>query len=153
DSMVMDAVFWFGVQGYEGILATTWQRLCARSRRVIEIGGNVGLFSVLGGTAMTEWRYTVVEPLPELAGITRANRARNRIGRVEVLEAAAVPDSTGEVTLNVPNEGRQAPVGAYLASSSEIAPRSLNRTIKVRAVRFAELAQDADLIKIDAEGI
>ena len=49
DSMVMEAVYWFGVRGYEGIMSEVWKSLCAKSQNVLEIGANVGLFSVIGG--------------------------------------------------------------------------------------------------------
>src|SRR6478672_3281286 len=51
DSMVLDDVYWFGVQGYEGVLADIWIRLCADARSVLEIGANIGFYSVIGGKA------------------------------------------------------------------------------------------------------
>ena len=53
DSMVMDAIYWFGVQGYEGKVADVWIDACRRSQSVLEIGGNVGLFTVIGGKVET----------------------------------------------------------------------------------------------------
>src|ERR1051326_8789647 len=67
DSMVMDAIYWFGVQGYEGRMADVWESLCATAHNIIEVGANVGLFTVLGGLC-ARGSYTAVEPLPAVCG-------------------------------------------------------------------------------------
>jgi FkbM family methyltransferase len=149
----MDAVYWFGIQGYEGHVAAVWVDLCRRSRSILEVGGNVGLFTTIGARA-TAGRYTVVEPLPELVNILKANLARNRIANVETFEAAAIPDRVGrDVTLNIPDEHRDAPVGAHLVDGSEVSGRSSLRMLDVRGIPFRDLVAGRDLIKIDAEGI
>jgi FkbM family methyltransferase len=153
NSWVLNDVYWFGVQGYEGIVAEVWARLCRDATGVLEIGGNVGLYSVIGGR-VARGRYTVVEPLPEVAAMLRSNLRRNEVGRVQVLEGAAIPEAAARrVRLTVPDEGAAAPTGAYLASSSEIAPRRSIREVETEGFPFSELVRDRDLIKIDAEGI
>ncbi len=152
DSMVMDAVYWMGIQGYEGVLAAVWTDLCRRSQNVLEIGGNVGLFTVLGARATTG-QYRVLEPLPGNAAVIRANLARNGVSAV-VIEAAAIPGALPEpVSLSIPNEGRGAPVGAHLMLGSEVAERSSANVVTVDGRPFRDLAASCDLIKIDAEGI
>jgi len=153
DSMVIDDVYWFGIQGYEGIGAEVWAMLCSRANRILEIGGNVGLFTVVGARATTG-SYTVVEPVPNVAAILRKNLELNRITSVALVEGAVVPFETSQsVKLNIPNEGRDAPVGAHLIDNVEIAQRSSDRVIEVQGVVCAQLARNCDLIKIDAEGI
>ena len=159
--MVMEAVYWFGLQGYEGRVAELWAALCRRSRSVLEVGGNVGLFSVVGGRAMSEGAagegasYVVAEPVPGNAALLRANLARNGLGsRVDLREIAAVPGAQAcTVRLNIPEEGRAAPVGAHLMEGSEVPERGSARVIEVRGVPFRELLAGRDLLKIDAEGI
>jgi FkbM family methyltransferase len=153
DSSVLDDVYWFGMQGYEGPLPEIWSRLCAVSENILEIGGNVGIYTVVGAKRMLG-KYTVLEPVPQIARILSANIRRNDVSSVEVLEAAAIPgDDELDVTLNIPNEGRSVPVGAHLVKDVEICPRSTLREIKVKGVPFTKLAAGRDLIKIDAEGI
>ena len=153
DSWVMEDVYWFGVQGYEGILADLWTKLCRNATSVLEIGGNVGLYSVLGGKVAPS-RYTVIEPLPELAALIRANLRRNGLNAVEVLQGAAIPDREPRVvSLNVPDEGRRAPTGAYLVDGSEIRAREAEHQLSVQGLPIASLIEDRDLIKMDAEGI
>ena len=153
DSMVMDAVFWSGVQGYEGCVAAIWQNLCQQSLSVLEIGANVGLFTVVGAKATTG-RYTAVEPIPMNEALLRRNLARNGISAVEVLRAAVIPgDTARDVALSIPSEGRGAPVGAHLVDDVEVSGRDTSEVITVRGLPFADLIAGRDLIKIDAEGI
>lgn len=153
DSMVMDAIYWFGVQGYEGKVADVWIDACRRSQSVLEIGGNVGLFTVIGGKVATG-SYTVVEPVPSIAGVLRRNLATNNLPRVDVLEAAVIAGPTEEtVHLSIPDEGRSAPVGAFLAGASEVTDRGPAQNIPVRGIPFRDLLRGRDLVKIDAEGL
>jgi FkbM family methyltransferase len=153
DSMVMEAVYWFGVRGYEGRVASVWVALCGAAEAVLEIGGNVGLFTTIGGRARGG-RYTVVEPLPEIAAVLAANLRRNGVAGVEVLTAAAVPDdSERPVRLSVPDERRAAPVGAHLVDDVEVSGRASLRVITVPGLPFRGLIAGRDLVKIDAEGI
>jgi FkbM family methyltransferase len=151
DSMVMDAVYWLGVRGYEGVVAQTWVTLCARSRSVLEIGGNIGLFTVLGGVAGAE-HYTVVEPVPGNVATLRSNLTLNGLQNIEVHQAAAVPGESREVTLNIPAEGRDNPVGAQMLEG-DLARRDSAGEIRVPGLAIRALAEGRDLIKIDAEGI
>jgi len=153
DSMVMDAVYWFGVRGYEGTVARVWTALCAQSRSVLEIGGNVGLFTVIGARA-APGSYTVVEPVPLVAATLRANLARNGLTTVEVLQAAVIPgDCARDVTLNLPAEDWSMPVGAHLLDAVEVSGRSSRTQVTVPGLPIRWVTEGRDLIKIDAEGI
>jgi FkbM family methyltransferase len=153
DSMVMETVYWFGVRGYEGVMSDVWRRLCSDAVSVLEIGANVGLFSVIGAGGKPK-QYTAVEPLPEVAAILRANLQRNGLAYVQVLEGAVIAEP-GErmVQISIPNEGHGAPVGAHLIEKVEIGDRSTLREIAVKGFPMASLINGRDLIKIDAEGI
>ncbi len=152
DSMVADAIYWFGVRGYEGTVARVWTTLCANATSVLEIGGNLGLFTVIGARAGAA-AYTVVEPVSMVAATLRANLARNEITHVEILQAAVVPGAARAVELNLPDEGRAVGVGAHLVEGVEVALRDSRGRITVPGLAIRTLAQGRDLIKIDAEGI
>lgn len=120
---------------------------------MLEIGGNVGLFTVIGARAGAE-AYVVVEPVPSLTATLRRNLARNGVGHVTILTAAAIPGALARpVVLSIPGDSRAAPVDAFLADLSEVTDRDQSQTITVPGIPFAELVQGHDLIKIDAEGI
>ncbi len=152
DSMVADALFWFGVRGYEGTVSRVWTQLCGQASCVLEVGGNLGLFTVIGARA-TQGAYTVVEPVPAVAATLRANLARNGVTRVELLQAAVVPGEAREVVMNLPDEGRAVGVGAHLLDGVEVEFRASRGRIEVPGLAIRNLAQGRDLIKIDAEGI
>ncbi len=154
DSMVMEAVYWFGIRGYEGTVPKTWVSLCSRATGILEIGGNVGLFTVIGAHAAS-CPYTVVEPLPEIAAVLRANLGRNGVQeRVSVRQAAVIPSGPArDVVLNIPFENRAAPVGAHLVEGVEVSGRSTDRRLTVPGVPIEDLLAGCSLIKIDAEGI
>lgn len=153
NSMVLDDIYWFGLQGYEGRLADVWVTLCQQADDILEIGGNIGVFTIIGGK-VAKARYTVLEPVPVNAAILRRNLLRNRITTVTVLEAAAVPGpEDSKVHLNIPIEGRDAPVGAHLTVGVEVNGRSSESIIPVEGLSFKRLIKSCDLIKIDAEGI
>ena len=135
-------------------MADVWETLCSTAKCIVEVGANVGLFTVLGGLA-TRGSYVAVEPVPEIADLLNRNIARNGLaGKIEVRQAAAIAASIeSPVEINVPNEGRGAPVGAHLMERSEVSGRSRLRVIKVPDLPFKDLIEQADLIKIDAEGI
>ncbi len=153
DSMVLRAVYWYGVQGYEGVLSRIWPLLCERSTSILEVGGNVGLYAVLGG-AHCKAAYRVLEPLPEVAEQIRRNLRLNGIAHVEVVQAAAIPMPTAQtVAMNIPVEDAAVPVGAHLLQGTEVSGRSSGQIIEVPGVPFIELVRDAQLVKIDAEGI
>ncbi len=153
NSMVLDDIYWFGLQGYEGRLTDVWVTLCQQADDILEIGGNIGVFTIIGGR-VAKARYTVLEPVPVNAAILRRNLLKNRITTVTVLEAAAVPGpEDSKVHLNIPIEGRDAPVGAHLTVGVEVNGRSSESIITVEGLSFKRLIKSCDLIKIDAEGI
>ena len=68
--------------------------------------------------------------------------------------AAVIAGPTEEtVHLSIPDEGRSAPVGAFLAGASEVTDRGPAQSIPVRGIQFRDLLRGRDLVKIDAEGL
>ena len=154
DSMVEDSVFWFGVRGYEGVLYDLWLLLARQSESILEIGGNVGFYSLAGARANPQARYRVLEPHPHVGSVLRRNLDINGLIHVELIHAAAIPDRTPHrVYLNVPDEGRSVPVGSHLVDDVKGINRSTKETIACNGVPILDLLAGVDLVKIDAEGI
>ena len=151
--MVIETIYWFGIHGYEGLVAAAWIEHCSRARAILEIGGNIGLFTVIGAMASNA-RYTVAEPVPAVAASLRDNLRLNNVTHVELLEAAMVPtDHPATVTLLVPHEQHDMPVGAHLTNGTEIAQHAGIRQISVQGLPLRDYVAGRDLIKIDAEGV
>jgi FkbM family methyltransferase len=156
DSLVLHQLYWFGEQGWEPRLLPWWRHCCARASAVLELGANVGYFTVQGARAAPRARYVAVEPHPVSAEVCRTNLALNGIGWVELVEAAAVP-GTGcpAVQLRVPADQLATPTVAFLGDDTEL-PSTMRRhvaeTVAVPAVDVRSLLAGVDLLKLDVEG-
>jgi FkbM family methyltransferase len=156
DSLVLRRLYWFGEQGWEPQLLPWWRHFCGRAAAVLELGANVGYFTVQGAKAGPRARYVAVEPYPTSAGVCRANLALNRVESVELLTAAAVarPDLP-TVELHVPRRQLAAPTVAFVGADTELPGpmrRRVKETISVPAVDVRSLLGGVDLLKLDVEG-
>jgi FkbM family methyltransferase len=156
DSLVLAQVYWYGEQGWEPELLPWWRWFCRHSESVLELGANVGWFTVQAARAAPGVRQVAVEPHPFSLRICRANLALNRVRSVELVGAAAVADPTvSSVQLLVPADQRATPTVAFLRPDTEL-PAGMARDVRtafdVPAVDVRELLAGADLVKLDVEG-
>jgi FkbM family methyltransferase len=156
ESLVLHQLYWFGEQGWEPQLLPWWRRFCRRSSAILELGANVGYFTVQGARAAPEARYVAVEPYPASARVCRANLELNRVGSVELVTAAAVADTELEaVELLVPADQLASPTVAFIGAGTELPEpmrRHVTRTVAVPAVDVRSLLPGVDLLKLDVEG-
>jgi FkbM family methyltransferase len=156
ESLVLEQLYWFGERGWEPQLLPWWRRCCGRAGAVLELGANVGYFTVQGARAGPQARYVAVEPYPASARVCRANLALNRVGSVELVTAAAVAgDDRPAVDLHVPRDQLASPTVAFVAAGSELPGpmrRRLRQTVTVPAVDVRALLAGTDLLKLDVEG-
>jgi FkbM family methyltransferase len=156
DSQVLQQLYWFGEQGWEPELLPWWRHLCRSSDRILELGANVGYFTVQGALAAPTARYTAVEPHPVSVEVCRRNLALNGVDTVEVVAAAATDrPGTGRTTLVIPWEQLATPTVAFMADGSELPGPMAERpttTITVSTVDVRPLLRDTDLVKLDVEG-
>lgn len=156
DSLILERIYWMGEKGWERHLMPWWRSLCRQSGVIVEIGANVGYYTVQGALASPCAKLIAVEPHPRSAAAIRSNLAANGITNVEFVEAAATNgEGPSELTLAMPTVDHFAtPAGAFVKGRSEIGPRYKGvKTLQVRAVDVREVAADANLLKIDAEGM
>ncbi len=134
-----------------------FRKLTRNGDRVIDIGANIGYFTVLLALLVGEGgRVLAVEPDPESAALLRKNVDLNKLhGVVTVVEAAA-GEAPGEGTL-----GRSADYNAgdnRMHRTREDSPfrGSAERdSVDVRVVTIDECIRDwdrVDIIKMDAQG-
>jgi FkbM family methyltransferase len=156
DSLVLAQVYWYGEQGWEPELLPWWRRFCRRSRSVLELGANVGYFTVQAARAAPGVRYVAVEPHPFSLEICRANLTLNGVHSVKLIGAAAVADpQTSSVRLLVPADQLATPTVAFLPSGTELPAgmtRGVTTALDVPAHDVRELLRGADLVKLDVEG-
>jgi FkbM family methyltransferase len=156
ESLVLHQLYWFGEQGWEPQLLPWWRRFCRRSSAILELGANVGYFTVQGAKAAPHARYIAVEPYPASARVCRANLDLNRVESVELVTAAAVAHTElPAVELHVPRDQLATPTVAFIGADSELPERMSRRvtqTIAVSAVDVRSLLSGIDLFKLDVEG-
>src|SRR5690606_31240029 len=121
DSLIARLAYWYGSDGWEGMETRWWRRCCSQADKVLELGANIGYYTVHGAVANPASTYVAVEPHPESAAALRANLALNDITNVEVVEAAAVsPGSPDRLELSVPEQDLYGtPAGAFIRDSGE----------------------------------
>jgi FkbM family methyltransferase len=153
NSAITRRLFWYGTRGHEKPVLDLWVSLCRGSRGVLEIGANVGYFTVFGARALASGRYVAVEPHPVSSSLLRRNIGANHLTNVDVIQAAVVGSSPlREVELGVPAADPDgAPAGAYVIGVGD-SPEAVRSSLRVPAVPISDLFHDVDLIKIDAEG-
>jgi FkbM family methyltransferase len=156
DSLVLSQLYWLGELGWEPELVPWWRYFCRQSHGVLELGANVGYFSVQGGEAVTSARYVAVEPHPFSREVCASNLDLNGITSVQLVGAAAVADpSVSSIQLLVPADQRTLPTVAFLAADSEL-PHAMARetvvAIDVPTVDVRSLLDGVDLLKLDVEG-
>ncbi|WP_213450377.1 FkbM family methyltransferase [Rhizomonospora bruguierae] len=156
DSLVLQQLYWFGERGWEPELLPWWRYLCRRSASILELGANVGYFTVQGAAAAPGARYTAVEPHPFSVRVCRQNLALNRIESVRVLAAAATDgDGAGRITLSIPWEQLATPTVAFVAGDCELPGSMADRpgtAITVPTADVRTLLGGVDLLKLDVEG-
>jgi len=154
DSLLVRRLYWYGENGYEGQELQWWRHFCARSKRIVEMGANVGFYTVQAAVAAPTAKIVAVEAHPVSAEVTRQNLALNGIESVTVVEAAVVGDATlKSVRLLLPDgEQYEAPTGAFV-TGAEVADRPAGTHVDVPAVFAPELVRGADLLKLDIEGL
>jgi FkbM family methyltransferase len=139
----IDSLDLFGLD--ELILFSFYLRNRGRYRRVVDIGANLGLHSLV--LARCGFTVRAFEPDPHHAALFAANMERNRVKSVELLQAA-VSDRDGEMEF-VRVKGNT--TGSHLAGAKASPYGELER-FAVRVQAAAAALEGCDFAKIDAEG-
>lgn len=138
---------------YEPILAALCERLIDRSRDAVDIGANIGLYSVLCAK-LTSGRVLAVEPTDNALRLLRENIESNGVNdRVTIVEGV-VSDQGGVITLNFVNgqeeyssigEIKHPSIGGAVSSQKEVASITLDELVERSKI-------DPGFIKVDVEG-
>jgi FkbM family methyltransferase len=153
NSIVARHLYWFGFRGWEGAEVGAWQGFCARATHILEIGANIGFYTVCGARHAGGTHYTAVEPHPHTARVLRRNLELNRLTKVKVVESAVVGCKTAErMRLVVPLADQDdAPPGSFLQSGGELSAAG-RMAYEVPVAAIEDLLEGVDLLKLDVEG-
>jgi FkbM family methyltransferase len=125
-------------------------RFAFREGAIIDIGANLGLFSLVARTVMPQRRIVAFEPAPSTFRALSANVARNGASNIECRQAA-VSDRDGTVSFVLRENAR--------ANSSIAAPGAATgaATVDVPCLTLDSFTSEAGidrigLLKVDVEG-
>lgn len=150
-SDVTTRIYWDGFAGYENGTPQFFFDRCRNARVVLDIGANVGYYSILAALANPDAEVVAFEPVPQLYDRLARNIELNQLtSRITALKLA-VGDRSALVPLYVPNNG-------VLCESSILAEfRPDSTQLQAEATTIDGFLEDrginsVDVIKIDVEG-
>ena len=91
-------LFWTGIDYYEPFTRTVIERLAKRSQAFIDVGANIGFFSMVAGTVNPELRMFSFEPNPKMFALLSEHKRLNGLSNLTA-EQMAVSDSDGAANL------------------------------------------------------
>jgi FkbM family methyltransferase len=154
DSYIANHLFWLGIDGYEAGEPAWWETLVASHRSALEIGANIGLYTLVGAAAAPHVPYRAIEANPASCDALRRNVALNDLANVCIVEAAVVGERRAEtVTLRFPDRDRyRASAGAFVEGAPDLTTAAA-RSITVPTAPVHDLIDGVDLLKLDIEGL
>lgn len=152
-SFIARQVFWLGSRGHEASEARWWQSFCSRASSILELGANVGFFTVHGARSAPHAKYVAVEANPVSLRSIERNLALNGIEHVTLVQRAVVgDDAPAFVELHLPDlERSTSATGAYVGGGEGI-DRPASRSVRVETIAARELFAGVDLVRLDIEG-
>lgn len=116
-----------------------------------DVGGNIGLHSLVFALSNPSAKVTTFEPVPNLAAQVKTHVFLNQMAdRIRMIQTA-VADRSGEQTFDLGEDSRNLGVGSLVFKSDKA-----KHTMTVKTASLSDLLeQDSiwpDLIKIDVEG-
>lgn len=151
--------FWYGMKGFEPAVHRVLRRLMAETYVFMDIGANLGLYSLLAGTYQSSCRILSFEPLPAAYSLLLRNLALNRMKDVDTFPVA-LSDKNGSATFHGPFNPKFGYVSAHLGGTGSLDPganQTNRQAFTVPTARLDDLLTSydgppVDLIKMDTEG-
>ena len=142
DSKSASLALYTGLPEYDDMLFTA--RLLKEGDLVIDVGANIGLYSLLAASRVGAGTVIALEPHPVAAVRLRKNVALNGLGNVEVLaEAAGAEPGTAQLTSDLDTVNHIVSDGT-MAGTISVPVRTLDSLVGPE--------ERVALVKIDAEG-
>ncbi len=136
-------------QRYESPETNYLQKIITSNSVCIDIGANIGYFTILMAKTAISGRVYAFEPIPLNASLLRASVELNELDNVEIIESA-VGATDGQTTLS------QSTDGAY-SSIRNTARKAVERLIHVPITTLDTFVRERslysiDVLKVDVEG-
>jgi FkbM family methyltransferase len=140
-----------GLEGYESATMRVYLQALSHAKVVLDIGANMGLYSLVAAALDHARQVFAFEPVPEVAEVLECNVHKNRLFNLSV-QRVAVTDHSGKLKLYVRTDTSSLPTD----SSAVEGFRANVREITVPAITVEQFVADQgigriDLMKIDTE--
>jgi FkbM family methyltransferase len=141
--------------GYEASELAFMQRYVKRGQTVLDVGANVGLFSVtMADLVGPQGRVHAFEPLQQNLALLERSIRENRMEERIAVRRAVVGDEVGErqlVSLSL-QDGALNSGGAYLQMGASVPPGHTVQSVPMVTLDTEDLRSPVSFIKIDVEG-
>lgn len=139
---------------YEPDLVQLFLSHIQKDRDIIDVGANIGFFTVLGAKQLTSGRVLAAEPTSAAYRRLKANIQTNNVSDNVIIFNGLVSDKNGEDSINIV-EGRE----EYSSMGKLIHPSIVGQPTKEEKIRTSTLdilvkenSLNPALIKVDVEG-
>ena len=159
-SYVAKALFWEGVDGYGFNVVRIFIELVKEAQVFVDIGANIGYFSLVASAFNPPLRVVSFEPLPAAHHYLKANADLNQFVNITA-EQRALSDEEGEVQFFASKNPKFLEVEHQLTSTGSLDKGQAARTDLLEAIQIKTETLDhyveqhklprIDLIKLDAE--
>lgn len=147
-SSVANQLYWMGFSSREPETTKLFYKLVKKARTIIEVGGNIGFYSLLGALANRAVEIFVFEPVPFIFEILERNISINNISNITpIRKAVSDVDEIIPFLINLDSDQ---------SSSSMMGFRKNTKKIEVQAVTLDTFVEEenierVDLLKLDVE--
>lgn len=148
---IATTLYWRGLRAYETHTVDLLTALSPRTSVFIDVGANVGIYSLLMAALNPATEVHAIEPVPTIFSLLQGNAALNSLANLH-LHQLAISDTTGQTVIHVP-VNHTVPIEASLLAGF----RPDTRPVKVSVATldgFVEGLEGAgpSVVKIDTEG-
>jgi len=151
-------LFWNGPEAYETLTSRTLATLLAHSKAFLDVGSNIGIYSVYAGVRFPEVKTFAFEPIPAIWKKNRAFHHANRLDEEIVLNmAVGDQDRTRQIFIPVYTTGIEEEQTATLCTDSWQTKEERVEAIDVQCITLDTFAAKHPLpegrcaLKIDVE--
>ncbi|MFK7846030.1 MAG: FkbM family methyltransferase [Rhodothermales bacterium] len=160
-SFVARKLFWEGMDGFEFTMARLFTELAKRAGVFLDVGSNIGYYSLLAAAVNPELKITSFEPAPAVFKYLQINRNLNQFSHITV-EQLALSDEEGELTFFISKNPKYLDIAEHhLTSTGSFDKAQADRTTVLESVKVGTITMDQyvarhdvstiDLIKLDTE--
>lgn len=150
DDSIGRALYWRGIDGWETETINIYCRLAKQSRVIVDVGANVGVYTLIACAVNQQARVYAFEPVPQiyqrLANNVHLNQWQNRC----TLKDIAVSNQSGRAQFHVPHG--TVPTSASLSPDGFRGADGFLINVTVDTLDNVCHNEFIDLVKIDVEG-